>query len=76
MGVANPLPQELTGSPQGDTILTGASWGEQLDAVAPLTDPNEHEASPLSEHGGIVGVDSDSGRVHQPLLRGRRGGRC
>ncbi len=55
MEVANPPPQ-LTESPQGDTILTGASWGEQLDIVAPLTDPNEHEASPRS-HGGIVGIE-------------------
>ena len=60
MGVTNPPPQELTESTQGHSIPMGASWGEQLDAAAPLTD-DEHEASLLAEHGDVAETYSDSG---------------
>ena len=38
VGVASPSPQETADSPGGDAILAGPSWGDQLDAAAPLAD--------------------------------------
>lgn len=50
VGVAIPLPQELEESAQGNTIPTGASWGDQLDTVTPLTDLDEHHVCLMAEH--------------------------
>ena len=52
---------ELAESTQGHTTGTGADWNEQLDTIAPLTDPNEPEASRMVEHWDFAGDDSDSG---------------
>lgn len=64
VGVAIPLPQEKDESTQGNTIPTGASWGEQRDAVTPLTDLDGHDASLMVEHNDDNDVEannSDSG---------------
>ncbi|MEQ2214233.1 hypothetical protein XENOCAPTIV_025234, partial [Xenoophorus captivus] len=45
IGVANPPPPELPGTDEREPTLAGASWGDQLDAVVPLTDPEEDEAA-------------------------------
>lgn len=60
MGVANPPPQELIASPRGNTIPEAASWAEQLEAVAPLTDLDVHDPTSF-EPGDFTGVESDSG---------------
>ncbi|MEQ2196213.1 hypothetical protein XENOCAPTIV_026692, partial [Xenoophorus captivus] len=44
MGVANSPPPELTATDEGEATLARTSWGDQLNAVAPLSDPEEDEA--------------------------------
>ncbi|MEQ2213938.1 hypothetical protein XENOCAPTIV_024052 [Xenoophorus captivus] len=59
MGVANPPPSELPGTDEREPTLAGASWGDQLDPVAPLTDPEEDEAA-LPVFSTLTNAESES----------------
>ncbi|XP_024141773.2 uncharacterized protein LOC112154824 [Oryzias melastigma] len=60
MGVAIPPPPELTDCARGNSSPMDASWGDQLDAAAPLSDHEEpYEAAPPEQHDA-AGAESDS----------------
>ncbi|XP_047213848.1 uncharacterized protein LOC124863505 [Girardinichthys multiradiatus] len=59
MGVANPPPPDLPGTDEREPTLAGASRGDQLDAVAPLTDPEEDEAT-LPVFSTLANAESES----------------
>ncbi|KAG7483068.1 hypothetical protein JOB18_038375 [Solea senegalensis] len=69
VGVSIPPPLELTESTQGNAIPVGASWGDQLDAADPLSDPDDHV--PDNMFMGKVDVDDcDSEIGDESVSRG------
>ncbi len=49
------------GEPQRLTIPAGASWGEVLNTVTPLTNPDEPDPDLLLDYGEVMDDDSESG---------------
>lgn len=59
LGVSNPPPPVLASTDEGELPLAQASWGDQLDAVAPLLDLEEDGAD-LPVFSDFAGAESDS----------------
>ncbi|MEQ2188765.1 hypothetical protein GOODEAATRI_018311 [Goodea atripinnis] len=58
LGVSNPLPP-ITATDEGQPPLRGASWGNQLDAVTPLLDPEEDDTD-LLDFSNFACAETDS----------------
>lgn len=61
MGVTIPLSQELENSSEGNAMPVGASWCNQVDAVALQIDPDDHDAGIIAELVDLVGNESKLG---------------